>query len=114
MVANNKQMSSFTTLPPGLVLGLLTRPMQHCTWRALAAHAATASVPRFELTGFADSPIFADIAKTSKVAFLSPQLGKLLDNDKLRADAVHLNGDCHRALAANVVDEPRRLGNLRR
>ena len=71
-------------------------------------------MPRFELTGFADSPIFADIAKTSKVAFLSPQLGKLLDNDKLRADAVHLNGDGYRALAANVVDELRRLGYLRR
>ena len=71
------------------------------------------AVPRFELTGFTDSPIFASIATSSKVAFLTPQLGKLLGNDKLRADTVHLNGDGYRALAGNVAAELRRLGYLR-
>ena len=71
------------------------------------------AVPRFELTGFADSPIFAEVAKSSKVGFLTPQLGKLLGDDKLRADAVHLNADGYRALAGNVAEELQRLGYLR-
>jgi len=72
------------------------------------------AVPRFDLTGFTDSPIFADVAKTSQVALLTPQFGKLLGNDALRADAVHLNRDGYRALAGNVAEELRRLGYLRR
>jgi acyl-CoA hydrolase len=71
------------------------------------------AVPRFDLTGFTDSPVFADVAKSSKVAFLTPQLGKLLGNDKLRADAVHLNGDGYRVLAGNVAEALRRLGYWR-
>ena len=71
------------------------------------------AVPRFEITGFSDSPIFAEFAKASQAGFLSPQLGKLLGDDKLRADAVHLNGDGYRALAGNVAEELRRLGYLR-
>jgi acyl-CoA hydrolase len=71
------------------------------------------AVPRFELTGFEDSPIFANVAKSSKVGFLTPQLGKLLGDDKLRSDQVHLNADGYSALAGNVASELRRLGYLR-
>lgn len=71
------------------------------------------AVPRFELTGFADAPIFAEVAKSSQVGFLTPRLGALLGDDRLRADAVHLNGDGYRVLAGNVAEELRRLGYLR-
>jgi acyl-CoA hydrolase len=71
------------------------------------------AVPRFEITGVADSPIFAEFAKSSRVGFLTPQLGKLLGDEKLRADAVHLNAEGYRALAGNVAKELRRLGYLR-
>jgi acyl-CoA thioesterase I len=94
----------------------LNEGLAHC---AEVAHGAKVpmvlfAVPRFELAGFADSPIFANVAKSSKVDFLSPQLGKLLSNEKLRADQVHLNADGYRALAGNVAEELRRLGYLRR
>lgn len=93
----------------------MTAGLAHCVAVAREARLPLVlfAVPRFEITGFADSPIFAEFAKLSKVAFLTPQLGKLLGNDKLRADTVHLNGVGYRALAGNVAEELRRLGYLR-
>jgi acyl-CoA hydrolase len=93
----------------------MTAGLAQCVAAARAAKVPLVlfAVPRFELTGFADSPVFAEFAKSSKVGFLTPQLGKLLGDDKLRADAVHLNANGYRALARNVAEELRRLGYLR-
>lgn len=93
----------------------LNAGLAHCADVARSAKVPMVlfAVPRFELTGFADSPIFANVAKSSKVDFLTPQLGKLLGNEKLRSDQVHLNADGYRALAGNVAEELRRLGYLR-
>ena len=93
----------------------LTEGLAHCADVARRAKVPMVlfAVPRFELSGFADSPIFANVAKSSKVDFLTPQFGKLLGNDSLRADSVHLNADGYRALASNVASELRRLGYLR-
>ncbi len=93
----------------------LTDGLDHC---AQVAHRAKVpmvlfAVPRFEFAGFSDAPLFEGVAKSSKVGYLSPQLGKLLGDDKLRSDSVHLNADGYRKLAANVADELRRLGYLR-
>lgn len=70
------------------------------------------AVPTFGLTGFADAPLYAAFAKKAKLPLLRPELGALLRDDALRADAIHLNGDGYRALAANVAAELRRLGYL--
>jgi len=72
------------------------------------------AVPTFGITGFADAPLFASFAEARKVPWLSPGLGKLLRDDALRADAIHLNADGYRALATNVAHELRRLGFLAR
>lgn len=95
---------------------VLTEGLRQCASVAREAKVPMVlfAVPRFELTGYADSPVFATVAKSVKVEFLTPQLGKLLGNDQLRADAVHLNGEGYRALAGNVAEELRRLGYLRR
>jgi len=68
------------------------------------------AVPSFGITGFDDVPLFAEFAEGRKLPWLSPGLGKLLRDDALRADAIHLNADGYRALAANVARELRRLG----
>jgi acyl-CoA thioesterase I len=70
------------------------------------------AAPTFGITGFDDAPLFATFAEDQKIPWLSPGLGKLLGDDALRADAIHLNADGYRALAANVASELRRLGYL--
>ena len=68
------------------------------------------AVPTFGVTGFADASIVEDFATEAKVPWLSPGLGRLLHDDAMRADAIHLNADGYRAVAANVAAELRRLG----
>jgi len=70
------------------------------------------AVPTFGITGFDDAPLFASFAEAQEIPWFSPGLGKLLRDDALRADAIHLNGDGYRALAANVARELRRMGYL--
>jgi acyl-CoA thioesterase-1 len=70
------------------------------------------AVPTFGITGFDDAPLFAKFAEAQEVPWFSPGLGKLLRDDTLRADAIHLNADGYRALAANVARELRRMGYL--
>ena len=85
---------------------------------AACVHAAAAAgtplvllaVPTFGVTGFADASVVEDYAKEAKVPWLSPGLGRLLHDDAMRADAIHLNADGYRALAANVATQLRRLG----
>ena len=89
---------------------------------AACVHAAAAAgvplvllaVPTFGVTGFTDAAIVEDFAKEAKVPWLSPGLGKLLREDAMRSDAIHLNAAGYRALAANVADELRRLGYVGR
>ncbi len=70
------------------------------------------AVPTFGVTGFADAAIVEDFAKEAKVPWLSPGLSTLLHDDAMRADAIHLNADGYRALAANVATELRRIGYI--
>jgi len=93
----------------------MTDGLTRCAETARAAQVPMVlfAVPRFELAGFADSPVFANLAKALNVGFLSPKLGTLLGNDAMKSDAVHLNAEGYRALAANVAAELRRLGYLR-
>jgi acyl-CoA thioesterase I len=70
------------------------------------------AVPTFGITGFDDAPLFEAFAEARKIPWLSPGLGKLLRDDALRADAIHLNADGYRRLSANVASELRRLGYL--
>jgi len=70
------------------------------------------AVPTFGITGFDDAPLFAAFAEAQKIPWFSPGLGKLLRDDALRADAIHLNAAGYRALAANVENELQRLGYL--
>ena len=89
---------------------------------AACVHAAAAAgvplvllaVPTFGVTGFTDAAIVEDFAKEAKVPWLSPGLGKLLRDDAMRSDAIHLNAAGYRALATNVADELRRLGYVGR
>lgn len=92
----------------------LTDGLAQCVRGAAATHTPLVllAVPTFGLTGFSDSPLFAEFAKQSNVPIVSPGLGTLLRDESLRADAIHLNRDGYRALAANVASELRRLGYL--
>lgn len=92
----------------------LTEGLARCVREASAAKTQLVllAVPTFGLTGFSDSPLFEDFAKRSSVPIVSPGLGALLRDESLRADAIHLNADGYRALAANVANELRRLGYL--
>ena len=87
-----------------------------CVRAAAAAGAPLVllAVPTFGVTGFTDAAIVEDFAKDAKVPSLSPGLGKLLRDDAMRSDAIHLNAAGYRALAANVADELRRLGYVGR
>lgn len=72
------------------------------------------AVPTFGVTGIRDASIVEDFAGEAKVPWLSPGLGQLLRDDGMRSDAIHLNADGYRALAANVVTELRRMGYVAR
>ena len=87
-----------------------------CVRAAAAAGAPLVllAVPTFGVTDFTDAAIVEDFAKDAKVPSLSPGLGKLLRDDAMRSDAIHLNAAGYRALAANVADELRRLGYVGR
>lgn len=68
------------------------------------------AVPTFGMTGFADASVVEDFAEAARVPWFSPGLGKLLRDEALRSDAIHLNADGYRALAVNVAAELRRMG----
>jgi len=95
-------------------VSLLTEGLARCVRDAAAARIPVVilAVPTLGFAGLADAPVFEDFAKEAKVAWISPGLGKLLRDDALRADAIHLNAEGYRALAANVASELRRLGYL--
>lgn len=94
--------------------GALTDGLAECvrTAEADGLPIVLLAVPTFGITGFDDAPLFAAFAEARKIPWLSPGLGKLLRDDALRADPIHLNGDGYRALAANIASELRRLGYL--
>ena len=94
----------------------MTAGLAHCVRDAKAAGVPLVlfAVPKFDLTGFSDTPVFAEFATSSGVQFLSPRLGALLRDDAMRSDSVHLNANGYRALATNVADGLRQLGYLAR
>ncbi len=94
----------------------ITTGLAHCVRdvKAVAIPLVLFAVPKFDLTGFSDAPLFEEFAAASGVQFLSPRLGALLRDEALRSDSIHLNADGYRALATNIADGLRRLGYLAR
>ena len=87
---------------------------------ACVAHARTSAVPivlmpvpRFGVTGIANAPLYAEVAKSRQVPMVDAGLADLLRKPAMRTDAVHPNAAGYRAMADNIAEGLTALGFLR-
>jgi lysophospholipase L1-like esterase len=81
--------------------------------RLVAVPIVLVSVPRFGMTGIANAPLYAEVAKAHHVPLVDAGLAELLRKPAMRNDAVHPNAAGYRAMAENIADELVALGFLR-
>ena len=95
--------------------GVIDAP-QRCIESARSGNAAVVliSVPRFSVTGIANTPLYEEAGRTWNVPVIESGLASLLARSAMRSDAVHLNAAGYREMAMTVAEGLRVQGWLAR